>query len=219
MAAMTVYLLLGGNIGPVRENLQRAREMIADRVGRVAGASRVYRSPAWGFESPDPFYNQALAVETAMAPDEVMRTLLDIERLLGRRRDADVSDAAGSAGVVASGSAVGTHSGSAALHASRRPLRQLRGGVRPASRSASSDSTPSGRTYTSRPIDIDILFFGDLILRTPLLTVPHPRLAARRFALLPLCEIASALVHPACGLTVAELLAACPDLSEVTPVV
>lgn len=217
---MMVYLLLGGNIGPVRENLQRAREMIGDRVGRVAGVSCVYRSPAWGFESPDPFYNVALAVETAMAPDEVMRTLLDIERLLGRRRDADVSDAAGS---------VGADGGSAVLHVSRHPLRQLRGGVRPASRSALTSSAGSAgavasgiassdRTYTSRPIDIDILFFGNLVLRTALLTVPHPRLAARRFALLPLCEIAPALVHPVCGLTVAELLAACPDLSEVTPV-
>jgi len=60
--------------------------------------------------------------------------------------------------------------------------------------------------YQSRPIDIDILLAGDLVLETPELTVPHPRLAGRGFVLVPLFEIAPKLVHPVEKLTVARLL-------------
>ena len=65
--------------------------------------------------------------------------------------------------------------------------------------------------WGSRTLDVDILLFGDVIIAEPGLTVPHPRLADRRFALVPLAEIAGALRHPELNLTVMELLARCPD--------
>jgi 2-amino-4-hydroxy-6-hydroxymethyldihydropteridine diphosphokinase len=68
-----------------------------------------------------------------------------------------------------------------------------------------------------RTIDIDILFAGDLVLETPLLTVPHPRLHLRNFVLVPLAEIAPGLVHPALGRTVRELAAASNDPARVKP--
>lgn len=67
-----------------------------------------------------------------------------------------------------------------------------------------------------RTIDIDLLLYGTTRMRTRELELPHPRLAERRFVLIPLREIAPALRHPALRKTIAELLADCPDRSRVT---
>lgn len=72
-----------------------------------------------------------------------------------------------------------------------------------------------GQRFGPRPIDIDILLHGALVMAAPELEIPHPRLAERAFVLAPLADIAADLRHPVLGLTVSDLLAAVPGRDTV----
>jgi 3-oxoacyl-[acyl-carrier protein] reductase len=64
---------------------------------------------------------------------------------------------------------------------------------------------------TPRPLDVDILFYGDHIIETPELVIPHPRLHERAFVLGPLCELNPLLVHPILKQSIATLLEGLKD--------
>lgn len=66
-----------------------------------------------------------------------------------------------------------------------------------------------------RTIDLDLLIFKDEQLDTEFLRLPHPRMAARRFVLVPLAEIVPNLIHPVVGKSISELLAQTKDRSSV----
>ena len=87
---------------------------------------------------------------------------------------------------------------------------------------------PDAEPWSPRPLDVDVLLYGDLVLTAgaarrpagrggPDLVVPHPRLAERRFVLRPLADLAPDLVVPGLGATVADLLASTPDRARVEP--
>jgi 2-amino-4-hydroxy-6-hydroxymethyldihydropteridine diphosphokinase len=156
----TIYLSLGANIGDRAQNIARAIDALASRGVRVTRQSSLYETEPVDMHSDDWFLNCVVGAETALAPEQLIGALLEIERSLGRER------------------------------------RILHG---------------------SRTIDIDILLFGSSLVRTPDLEIPHPRMADRRFVLVPLAEIAPGAQHPVFKKTIAELLAETADRSEVRP--
>ncbi|RDV15797.1 2-amino-4-hydroxy-6-hydroxymethyldihydropteridine diphosphokinase [Pontibacter diazotrophicus] len=153
-----LYLLLGGNLGERSAYLADARKSIAAAVGPITQCSKLYETAAWGNTDQPAFLNQVLAVQTELAPEQVLQKVNAIEQELGRVRLAH---------------------------------------------------------WGARVIDIDILFYDQLVLQSQRLTIPHPQLHLRRFTLLPLAEIAPQLVHPVLGKTVEDLLENCPDTLEV----
>jgi 2-amino-4-hydroxy-6-hydroxymethyldihydropteridine diphosphokinase len=74
-----------------------------------------------------------------------------------------------------------------------------------------------GVRFGPRTLDLDILFFDDLVLDTPGLTIPHPRLHQRKFALVPCLEIDPGLVHPRFGRPLAEYLRELGDEQKIAP--
>jgi 2-amino-4-hydroxy-6-hydroxymethyldihydropteridine diphosphokinase len=72
-----------------------------------------------------------------------------------------------------------------------------------------------GRSSEPRPIDIDILLYGDTVVDTPDLRIPHPHIADREFVLVPLAEIAPDVVHPVTKMKVKEMRAAIKEKQGV----
>ena len=69
-----------------------------------------------------------------------------------------------------------------------------------------------------RSMDLDILLYGELVYSSERLTIPHHRLAERRFALQPLADIAPSLVHPTLGRSIAQLLASLTTTEKVVKI-
>ena len=100
------------------------------------------------------------------------------------------------------------------LHCLQR-IEQRLGRKRGAREPQSRQKAPAWMGHGPRTLDMDILLYEDRVIKTAELTVPHPRLAERRFVLEPLSEIAPALRHPVSKLTVLEMFAALRDPSRV----
>jgi len=71
------------------------------------------------------------------------------------------------------------------------------------------------KKWGPRTIDIDVLFYGDRIIHTSEIEIPHPNITSRKFVLIPLNEIAPDFVHPVFKKTVKQMLKECKDKGEV----
>jgi 2-amino-4-hydroxy-6-hydroxymethyldihydropteridine diphosphokinase len=153
---VTAYLGLGSNLGDRQSNLDKALDLLSQRL-RLEKISSIYDSEPVGNVDQPRFLNLVCEVITHLTPQGLLALAKGIEARLGR---------------------VG----------------------------------PSG---APRTIDIDVLFYGDQVIETPELVIPHPRLAERAFVLVPLVEIAPDLVHPVSGKTIRELLKAAKEVQGV----
>ncbi len=151
------YLLIGGNMGNLQQNLGRAVDLLS-ALGTVTARSGLYETEAWGMTDQPAFLNQALLLETTLTARKLLQAVLSIEEEMGRKR---------------------------------------------------------AERYGPRIIDIDILFYNQEIIAEEGLSIPHPEVQNRRFALEPLQEIAPGLKHPVLKKNIAQLVKECPDKLEV----
>lgn len=79
-----ILLLLGGNLGDVKNSFRQAITLLEQKLGAIAMQSSLYMSEAWGFESDDPFYNQVVEFNSTLPPHEILRITQETEKLLGR---------------------------------------------------------------------------------------------------------------------------------------
>ncbi|MEM9918862.1 MAG: 2-amino-4-hydroxy-6-hydroxymethyldihydropteridine diphosphokinase [Bacteroidota bacterium] len=81
-----VYLQLGSNMGRRDKHLQLASWLLAQEVGPILQTSQVYETAAWGITEQADFFNQVLLLQTALAPQELLNVILQIEQKMGRHR-------------------------------------------------------------------------------------------------------------------------------------
>ena len=80
----TAYILLGSNMGNKIRLLQEAAALIEGLTGKIIQYSSLYESEPWGFEAEEWFINQAVAIQTFLSPEQLLKTTQGIERTLGR---------------------------------------------------------------------------------------------------------------------------------------
>lgn len=83
------YLSLGSNLGNKLENLQRAIDFIAEKIGAVDRISSVYKTESWGFKSED-FFNVCIQISTGLNPEKLLNSIHEIEHSLGRIRTSEI---------------------------------------------------------------------------------------------------------------------------------
>ena len=81
-----VFLGLGSNLGERQANIERAIELISERVGEVIRRSSLIETEPWGFESENKFLNGVILCETTFTPRQVLRKTQKIERDMGRKK-------------------------------------------------------------------------------------------------------------------------------------
>lgn len=149
------FIGLGANLGEPRRAVEDATERLSRLEDtRILARARIYRSKPIGPRPQAEYFNTAVEIETALPPFDLLSSLKQVEREMGRKE---------------------------------------------------------GPRWGPRIIDLDILLYASLQLRTDVLVIPHPELERRRFVLQPLSDLAPELVVPGKGRTIRSLLEALRD--------
>lgn len=144
-----VVIALGTNLGDKELNLKNAICQINSKVGDVSKVSSIFKNSAVGFESENEFFNACLICETKLNPEQVLKELQEIEKILGREKTKD--------------------------------------------------------SYEDRIIDLDIIFYEDLVMKSKNLEIPHPNYHERNFVLVPMLEL-SDIKDPKTGINISQLV-------------
>lgn len=205
-----IFLLLGSNRGDRFNQISKVRELLAKEAGAIIKASSHYETEPWGFTDSTFFINQVVELDSDLEPERLLACINGIEKALGRKREE-----AGSPDetLERNGQSV-TLSGSSDTSENEILKNIISESFSGGGCSCYRPQAGTGE-YASRPIDIDILFFGSRLVFTDHLMIPHPRLHTRRFTLLPLMEIAPGFIHPLLKKSVSALLQVCDDTSKV----
>ncbi|MEQ1588579.1 MAG: 2-amino-4-hydroxy-6-hydroxymethyldihydropteridine diphosphokinase [Cyclobacteriaceae bacterium] len=86
MKKQTAFLLLGGNLGDRKSNLERAAQLIGKRISFITARSALYETKPWGKTDQPDFLNQVLLLKTDLSPEHILKTVLTIEHDMGRIR-------------------------------------------------------------------------------------------------------------------------------------
>lgn len=151
------YLSIGSNVDNRVKNCIMALEQISTFLN-VLEVSSFYETEPYGSGDQDDFVNCAVQVETSLTPAQLLDSILDVEKSMGRK--------------------------------------------------TKGDNLP-------RIIDLDIIFYNDLIVKSDNLTIPHKLAHLRRFVLEPICEINSEYTHPVLNKTISKLIEELDDTLKV----
>lgn len=146
----TAHINVGSNIGDCTTNTGRAIAAVSALSLSDAVVSHPFHSRAWGYDSPNVYINYGIMITTQLAPENLLRKLLEIEHNI-----------------------------------SPLPHRTAAG------------------EYADRMIDIDLIAMdtaeGSIVIDTPTLTLPHPKMHLRQFVIIPLLELCPEWRHPVYG--------------------
>ena len=176
---------LGSNLGDRQANLEEAIRRLSQRFGAPLRISSFIETEPWGYQSENRYLNGAVIFLVKEVGADRRSRYSGIDEVEEVNKVGEVEEAGAKRRSRYSGIEI---------------LKWLKGIEKDMGRITKNDG------YSDRSVDLDILFLGDRIIRTPELIIPHPHLHEREFVLRPLLEICPQKVHPALRLTIAEIV-------------
>ena len=181
------YIGIGSNLGERRENIDRAIEKLKSKNNiEIEAISTIIETEAVGQDAGGKFLNGSIKINTTLYPDELLDSLKSIEREMGRNRDISFKKPT--------------------AQEQLKMLEDTDADINEMARKRPVENKKDKKSWGPRNIDLDILFYDDIIMKGYNLIIPHESLHKRLFVLEPLLEIAPDLTHPVLKKSISELI-------------